>query len=282
MGEPDLYRNRDFIPDFDAIMAETAARSRSLAARNRMETDLPYGRGPRQTFDLVFPPGEPTDAPLHIFVHGGYWRAGDKAAHTLVAAPVLAAGGITALVGYDLMPGTRLPAIVAQVRAATRHIAALAPRIGADPARLTASGHSAGAHLVSLLAARTPGDDDPAPPPPGLRALLLVSGIYDLGGIPDSFLKDEAGMTHAEASAWSPLSARHLAAPSRIITRGAEETAPFQEQAEALAALIADGGGAVELRREAGRNHLTVLLDLADPATSLGRRLSDLVATDWD
>jgi arylformamidase len=277
MGEPDLYRNRDFIPDFDAIMAKTAARSRSVAARNRMERDLPYGRGPRQTFDLVFPPGEPSDAPLHIFVHGGYWRSGDKETHTLVAEPVLAAGGITALVTYDLMPGTRLPEIVAQVRAAARHIATLAPRIGVDPARVTASGHSAGAHLVSLLAARAPGDRDPAPPP-GLKGLLLVSGIYDLHDIPDSFLKDEAGMTHAEAADWSPLSARNFANPARIITRGAEETAPFQDQAEAFASLIAGAGGAVETRKEAGRNHLTVLLDLADPNTSLGARLSDLVA----
>lgn len=278
MAEPDLYRNRDFIPDFDAIMAETEVRSREVAARNRMERDIPYGPGPRQVFDLVFPPGNVSGAPLHIFIHGGYWRAGSKDVHTLVAEPVLAAGGICALVGYGLMPSTRLADIVAQVRAAARHIAALAPQIGADPARITASGHSAGAHLASLLAARAPGDTAP-PTLPDIKGLLLVSGIFDLSGIPGSFLRDEARMTPAEAADWSPLIAAQRTVPRRIITHGEQETRPFHEQAKAFATLTETTGGSVEYRQEAGRNHLDIVLDLADPDAPLGRILADLVCT---
>ena len=277
MTDTDLYRNRDFIPDFDALMAEIKARSRKLAAEARMRRDLPYGPGPRQRLDLVFPPGDPVDAPLHVFVHGGYWRSGSKDAHTLVAAPVLAAGGIAAIVGYELMPETRLGAIVGQVRAAIRHIAASAPEFGADPARLSVSGHSAGAQLAALLAARAPGDRE-APDLPELRALLLVSGIYDLSGIPGSFLRDEARMRVDEAADWSPATSRHAPGPKRVVTRGALETAPFQDQAEALAADLRAGGHAIELRREAGRNHLDIVLDLADPDAPLGGRLSALVA----
>jgi arylformamidase len=277
MPEPDLYRNRDFIPDFDEIMAETQARSHALAARSRMERDIAYGPAARQTLDLVFPPGTVSGAPLHMFVHGGYWRAGSKQAHTLVAAPVLAAGGIAALVNYALMPGTRLAEIVDQVRSAARHLVTLAPGIGADPDRFTASGHSAGAHLASLLAAKAPGDDSFAPLAE-LKGLLLVSGIYDLSGIPDSFLRHEAKMTPTEAEAWSPLSAQPLPGPLRIITRGQHETAPFQTQAITFDALTAGAGSRTELRQEAGRNHLTILLDLANPRTSLGTRLADLVA----
>lgn len=277
MTDTDLYRNRDFIPDFDALMAEIEARSRRLAGEARMRRDLPYGPGPRQRLDLVFPPGDPVDAPIHVFVHGGYWRSGSKDAHTLVAGPVLAAGGIAAIVGYELMPGTRLDAIVGQVRAAVRHVAAIAPELGADPTRLSVSGHSAGAHLAALLAARAPGDRE-APDLPEPRALLLVSGIYDLSDIPGSFLKDEARMRVDEAADWSPATARHAPGPLRIITRGGRETAPFQDQAEALAADLRAGGHAIELRREAERNHLDIVLDLADPEAPLGRRLSDLVA----
>ncbi|QDY71170.1 alpha/beta hydrolase [Qingshengfaniella alkalisoli] len=276
MAERDLYRNRDFIPDFDTIMAETEARSRALAASSRIERDLGYGPTPRQSFDLVFPPDPVPGAPLHMFIHGGYWRAGSKEAHTLVAAPVIAAGGIAALVGYDLMPDTRLAEIVAQVRAATRHLVRIAPAFGADPARFTVSGHSAGAHLASLLAAEAPGDrttPDLAP----LRAMLLVSGIYDLSGIPDSFLKDEAKMRADEAKDWSPLTARHRPGPSRIITRGQAETAPFQDQAIAFDTMLKTAGQDTELRLEAGANHLTVVFELSDPETPLGRRLARMV-----
>ncbi|MGZ9810123.1 alpha/beta hydrolase [Pseudoroseicyclus sp. H15] len=270
----DLYRNRDFIPDFDNIMAETEARSREVARQFRVERDVSYGPGARQAFDLIFPPGPVEGAPLHMFIHGGYWRAGSKEAHTLVAAPVVAAGGIAAIATYELMPQTRLAAIVEQVREAARHLAWMAPELGADPARFTVSGHSAGAHLASLLAAKAPGDAA-MPDLPPIKAMLLASGIYDLTGIPGSFLKDEAEMREDEAADWSPLAADHLAGPLRVITRGAEETAPFQEQAEALAGLL---GPEAELRQEAGHNHLSIVLDLGDPAAPLGARLAEMVA----
>lgn len=278
MAERDLYRNRDFIPDFDAIMAETEARSRRFAKTARVEWNVGYGDTPRQSFDLVFPPEPAPGAPLHMFIHGGYWRAGSKDAHTLVAAPVVAAGGIAALVSYDLMPETRLAEIVGQVRSAARHLVGMAPEIGADPARFTVSGHSAGAHLASLLASEAPGDVGPVALPE-LRGMLLVSGIYDLSGIPGSFLKDEAQMSDEEAHAWSPLRARHRRGPLRIITRGEAETAPFQDQAVALNALLDLDAQPTELRREESSNHLSIVFDLADPGAPLGRRLLELVAS---
>ena len=276
MTPPDLYRNRDFIPDFDAIMEETAARSHALAARAEMRRDVIYGPSPRQRMDIVFPPNPAAGAPLHMFVHGGYWRAGSKEAHTLVAAPVIAAGGIAAIVGYDLMPATRLAPIVAQVRHAARFLQNSASALGADPARFTVSGHSAGAHLASLLAAHAPGDD--APDLPDLQGILCVSGIYDLSGIPDSFLRNEAQMQHDEAAAWSPLSAHQLPVPKRIFSVGQEETAPFHDQAHAMHELVENAGMVSTLRQEARCNHLTIVLDLADQNRPLGQCLADLVA----
>jgi arylformamidase len=277
MGK-DLYRNRDFIPDFDEIMAETAARSRELAARATMKADLPYGPGRRERMDILFPSNPAKDAPLHMFIHGGYWRSGSKEDHHLVAAPVLEAGGIAAIVTYDLMPGTRLATIVAQARAAAHHLLSLAADLGADPARFTASGHSAGAHLVSYLAS-TGAEEATRPNLPDVKGMLLVSGIYDLAGIPGSFLKDETKMRPDEAAAWSPLTATQHAGPLRIITRGERETLPFHDQAQRLAERLTSDAQACETRNETGLNHLTVVLDLADARRPLGQRLADLVAS---
>lgn len=278
--EQDLYRNRDFIPDFDAIMAETAARSREIASRVRVEADVVYGTGPRARMDILFPPRPAMGAPLHLFVHGGYWRSGSKSDHHLVAAPVLAVGGIAAVATYDLMPKTRLGPIVEQVRSAALHLIALAPTLGADPARFTVSGHSAGAHLATYLSAYGPQDlVRPSPRPlPAVRAALLVSGIYDLSGIPASFLKDEAEMTMEEAESWSPLSATHIPGPARIITRGARETAPFHDQARAFSGLLGRDRMPCTLREEPDLNHLSIVLALADPQSCLGGLVSEMVA----
>lgn len=270
----DLYYNRGVIPDFDAIMADTARRSRAFVRGRDLRSGIAYGDSPRQSYDLILPDRLRPGAPLHMFVHGGYWRAGEKEVHHLVAAPVLAVGGVAAIVTYDLMPATRLASLVAQVRRAAVQVQAQAASLGADSRHFTVSGHSAGAHLASLLAAQAAGDTEP-PALPDPRGLLLVSGIYDLSGIPGSFLKAEAGMTEDEAALWSPCDAVHRPGPLRIVTRGSDETAPFHLQAEALAANVP---APVELREEPGRNHLTIVLDLADPARPLGRRLAGMVA----
>lgn len=276
MTNQDLYRIRDFVPGFEAIVAETARRSHELAQHVTIRRDIAYGDGPRAVLDLIFPDSPAPAAPLHMFIHGGYWRSGEKGDHACVAKPVLAAGGIAAIVGYDLMPGTRLGAIVGQVRQAALWLADNAASFGADPARLTASGHSAGGHLASLLAATAPGEGPVRLAP--LKGLMMVSGIYDLSGIPGSFLKNENRMTTDEARAWSPLSATHHPLPTRIFAVGEMETAPFHDQAEALQTKLAGKDMATELRIETGLNHMDVVLALSDPGHALGARLQALVS----
>ncbi|AXV17554.1 alpha/beta hydrolase (plasmid) [Neorhizobium sp. SOG26] len=276
MTPQDLYRIRDFVPDFDAISAEFTERSRALAAPNRVLRDLQYGEKPREVLDVILPERAATGAPLHVFVHGGYWRSSEKHTYHLVAEPVLAAGGVAAFVEYDLMPHARLDVLVDQVRRAVVWLQARCMDFGADPARLTVSGHSAGAHLASYLAAQGPEENHP-PTLPKVQGLLLLSGIYDLSGIPGSFLRDEARMTDAEAAAWSP-STSHQFPARRIIACGAEETAPFLEQARHLQNVLASAGETAELILAPHLNHMNVVLDLADPDGFLGRRLHDLVA----
>ena len=276
MSRPDPYRIRSFVPDFDAISAEIAARSKALAARSMLWAGSSYGEGPRERMDIILPPNLRPGAPIHMFVHGGYWRSGEKEAYTCVAAPVLAVGGIAAIVEYDLMPGTRLGTLVGQVRRAAAWLGAQAPGLGADPARMTVSGHSAGAHLASYLAATGPSDQPPTTPVAGL---LLLSGIYDLSGIPASFLKDEARMTPAEADAWSPLTARQHGRAKRIIALGADETPPFHVQAARLHRQYGAVGIDSRLMVQPYLNHMSVVLDLADPGQPLGQALADLVQT---
>lgn len=272
----DLYRNSDFIPNFSELIAETAARSHELSARLDVRTDVPYGPGLRERMDIIFPDRPAKGAPIHMFIHGGYWRSGNKQDHWLIAPPALATGAIVAIVGYDLMPGTRLGTLVNQVRAAARHLAAMAPELGADASRLTVSGHSAGAHLASYLAAHGPEETSP-PDLAAVRGILLLSGIYDLSEIPDSFLKHEAKMTHAEARAWSPLTSRQLAGPRRIVMISEHDTPPYHVQGEQFASLLKHADQDVEIRIEPGLNHLTIVLALNDPGSAIGQCLADLI-----
>lgn len=277
MTSQDLYRIRDFVPDFDAIAAEFVERSRQLSAKSKLIADIRYGVPGREVLDVILPDNLKVGAPLHVFVHGGYWRSGEKENYRLIATPVFAAGGIAAIVEYDLMPGQRLGVLVDQVRRSILWLQKHAAGFGADPHKITVSGHSAGAHLASFLAARAPGEAERASLP-ALQEMLLVSGIYDLSGIPDSFLREEAQMTSQEAAAWSPLTATQLPSPRRTIAFGAEETSPFQEQALALSMKLATNNSPAQLLSVPGLNHMSVVLDLADPFGHLGGRVVDMVS----
>ncbi len=277
MTRPDPFLIRAAVPDFARFADRYVAASDAVRARHAVLSDMAYGPGARERFDIVLPESPATGAPLHVFVHGGYWRAGRKEDYTFVAAPVVAAGGVAALVEYDLLPGIRMAELVAQLRKAVHWLTGHAKDWGADPSRLTVSGHSAGAHLASYLAATAPhGDPLPQTLPQSLpKSLLLVSGIYDLAPIRDSFLQPELALTEAEAAQWSPLNADHAPGPARTLVVGGVETSPFHTQAQALQRQLP---GPALLHIEPRLHHMDVVLALGDPDHPLGRHLGEMVA----
>jgi arylformamidase len=75
--ENDPFRIRGHVADFDKIVGELV--SRSAATRDRLEmTEAAYGDGPFETVDIFAVPGTSAPRPVHIFIHGGYWRMFSK------------------------------------------------------------------------------------------------------------------------------------------------------------------------------------------------------------
>lgn len=98
-------------------------------------------------------PGE--SRPILIMVHGGGWQSGDKANRAIVhpkAEATLASGAIFISVNYRLSPEIKHPAHVEDLAAAIAWVHDKAPRFGGDASRIALIGHSAGAHLVALVA----------------------------------------------------------------------------------------------------------------------------------
>lgn len=268
----DLFRIRDFVPAFDAISADYAVASAETRRRHRHVLDLSYGPGPRQKLDLFFPAEMSEPAPVHLFIHGGYWRANDRETFHFVAESVVAAGAIAAIVEYPLMPGARMSQLVADVRQAAMWVGTHIAQHGGDPARISASGHSAGAHLASYLAALAPHEHGL----PGTRisSLLLVSGIYDLRPIATSFLQAEIGLTAGEVGEWSPFEARQAPGTQITLAVGKAETEPFHLQAQDFAYAAERRGVSVERLTVPGHDHMTIVREMG----VVGSRLGGLVA----
>jgi arylformamidase len=265
----DPFRTRDYITDFDEIVRELSARSEATRAMLRM-IEISYGPDRTETFDLFSPEKMKGPTLIHMFIHGGYWRMFSKRDFSYVADTITAAGGIAAIVDYALMPSVRMAVPVDQIRRAKTWLIGKSAELGGDPKRLTASGHSAGAHLSALSFA----DSNSVS---GLRAALLLGGLYDLKPLQSSFLQPEIGITDDEVARFTPLTHRYDPTVTAKVLVGELETAPFRDQAGAFARHLAGQG--LSVRHKALRNvhHMSSVRDLGVVGTETGNDLAALI-----
>lgn len=119
--------------------------------------DIAYrGEHAKQKLDILRPEHRNGPLPAVLLVHGGGWREGRREEQRGIASRFVAAGYIAIPVGYRLTGEAPFPACIDDVIAAARWIRAHAKDYGIDPDRIGALGHSAGAHLVLMLALAEP------------------------------------------------------------------------------------------------------------------------------
>jgi arylformamidase len=237
---------------------------RSAAARaTHPPITVRYGARDTQTIDLFVPPGA-TRPPVLVFFHGGYWQELSKQESAFAAPSCLAHGIAYAAVDYTLAPKATLDEIVAECRAALDWLAQKGGTVGVDPGHLIVAGSSAGAHLAAMVAL-TAGD--------AVKAAVLVSGVYDLAPLIGTSIDEALRLDPASAARNSPQHLPLRGFPPSLVCWGEIETGAFKQQSRAFAQAVRAAGSDCADIEIAGRNHFDVILDLADPATDLGREV---------
>ena len=265
----DPFRTRDHVADFDELVEEYKAKSAEARASLSM-MGVAYGTGPNEKVDLFFPTGSSGTHPVHLFIHGGYWRMFSKDDFSFIANTVTAAGAIAAIMDYDLMPQVRLNTIVAQVRKAVQWLTANSATYGGDARRFSISGHSAGAHLATFTFSK--GADVPRP-----AAVLLLSGVYDLKPLQSSFLQSLIGIADDEVAEFSPLLLRHVPGPKVVVAYGERETDPFKNQGTDFTRHLAAQGLSVTKHTLPDTDHMTAVRDAGVPGSATGHLLADII-----
>ncbi len=252
--------------------AESARARAALPAR----LDLRYGPAPGEALDLFLPEGE-GPAPVHGFVHGGYWRSLGKADFSYVARGFQPAGALVAVIDYALIPTVDMDELVRQVRASVAWLYRNAAAFGGDPERITVSGHSAGGHLVAMLMS-TDWGRFAGLPADVVKAGCGISGLYDLEPIRLSYLNDTLGLTPEMARRNSPV---HLVpATARgplLLAVGGLEGDEYHRQTESFATAWRRRGLAAEVLDMDGHDHFSIVTELLDPGTPLSRAVLRLM-----
>jgi arylformamidase len=228
----------------------------SVAARASLngQIDLRYGEASGETLDFF--PAVRRDAPLFLFIHGGYWRALDKRDFSFIAPGFVAEGIAVALINYDLTPNVTVETIVAEVLRGVAWIQGRAATLGFDSGRMIVGGHSAGGQLTAMaLAADLP-----------IAAGIAISGVFDLVPLLKTNVNVQLTLDEARARALSPM---HHPRPDRapaLICVGGAETDGFIDQSRDYARAL--GREAVVYP---GLDHYTIMSELARSDSAVHR-----------
>lgn len=253
---------------------------RAASASHRVREELPpvehsYGPGARHRLDLFHPGGEHA-VPVLVLVHGGYWQEESKENACAPAAQIVAAGAAFIALEYTLAPEASLAEIVEECRRGLAWILDHAAELGVDPARVHLAGSSAGAHLALMMLLGSAAGTDAARAP--IRSATLLSGIYDLRPLVGTYVNDPLGLDETEAWRLSPQALIGPSSTSLLVTWAQHDTREFARQGHEFAtSWRAAGNRADEIADIPGRNHFDLPLDLADPATPLGRAVHALL-----
>jgi acetyl esterase/lipase len=126
--------------------------------------NISYGKDASQKMDVYLPKSlsakkaaqGKTKAPVIFMVHGGAWRTGDKSSQSVVENKVsrwVPRGFIFVSANYRMLPDAAPVEQSQDVIEALVFAQSKAKAWGGDPNKFILMGHSAGAHLVSLIAA---------------------------------------------------------------------------------------------------------------------------------
>ena len=276
-----MYNNGARVPAFAEYLRSWTTRSEQARASGSGVLDVPYGERERERLD-IFPAPSP-QAPVLVFIHGGYWRMLSKTEHSFVGAALAAAGACVVVPSYTLCPGTpeqpqTIPGIVLQMVQALAWTWRNIARYGGDPSRITVAGHSAGGHLTATLMACDWQACDASLPALLVRNGLSISGLHELESIRRTpYLQATLQLTAADALRASPA---WMPAPRTGVVlnavAGADESPEFLRQCQLIQS--AWGASTVPVCEALdGLNHFSVLDSLVQPGARLNTLARELL-----
>ena len=194
------YNNRQAVPNFADYLTDWAQRSANYREKTQVQYNLSYGESERELLDIF--PAATVKAPMHIFLHGGYWQALSKDSFSFIAEHINQQGECAIIVNYGLCPSVTVAEIISQIQKATRWILSNGTEFG-DSSRMQITGHSAGAHLLAKLVTTNWTEAGFSHPP--FQRLNALSGLYDLQPLVSTSINQALQLTSLTAKQASPL-----------------------------------------------------------------------------
>ena len=292
------YNPRVSVPEFPELSKLRSAQSRKVRESAKSWLDVPYGESRREKLDIYaadpstrapafaggsrsgFRPkgvlesatGLPVGlhrpgGPVFVYLHGGYWRGGNKEDNCNFAPTFTACGATVVLVEYDLCPQVTVSDIVGETRSAVAWIYRNIAHYGGDPGKIHLAGASAGSHLTAMALAHDWEKQDL--PRDIIKGAVVISGVYDLDMVMRISVQEEVRLTPEMARENNPFLHPPMASCPILVAVGGAEPKGWQQMSEDFFNYCKARGPSVKYLVVPGANHYTVPEQFLDASSSL-------------
>ncbi len=269
---PTEYDNSGRVADAAQLLDGYIEASANFRERDGLVADynLAYGQGERNQLDIYWP-NENRDAPIVMFIHGGYWKSMDRTAFSHMAEGLLEHGIAVAIPSYTLCPDIQINGIINEMRRACLVLYQTYKQ------KITVVGHSAGGHLAACMMATDWEGIHHDLPEDLVAAGMGISGIYDLLPILHTPVNDAVQMDVDQASAASPVDWVPEAIQKFEAWVGGDESNEYHRQSRELSERWSMLGTPTNYVSQEGENHFTIIHALTDSDSDIVRKVVELV-----
>jgi acetyl esterase/lipase len=239
----------------------TVANAPSVFGSFKSQRDIRYGNLERQRLDVYTPTDKSASRPIVVFVYGGGWVNGSKDDYRFIGDALTSRGFVSVLPDYRLHPQVNFPAFVDDIAQAVAWTQKHAADIGGDPSRLYLMGHSAGAHIATMIAlngeylARANSDRS------AIKGVIGISGPYDFLPIRDAYLHDVFG-PDSRLPQSQPVNFVDAQAPPMLLMHGETDQVVWPSNSHSLARRLRTHNVSVTERYYPEMDHTDVMAAL--------------------
>ena len=221
-------------------------------------SSVAYGSSSRQQLD-VYQPTVSRNGIVVVFFYGGGWSMGQRAEYRFVAQTLTRHGATVVVADYRLHPEVVFPEFMHDAAAAVAWTHRNIAQYGGDPAKIYLLGHSAGAHIATLLAL-----DTQYLQLQGVNTTILA-GVVGLSTPADFAATLEAKyrpvfVDQARLVLAQPIRYVRADAPPMLLQHGADDTLVLPRNSAVLAQAIQAAGGQARARIYPDKGHSGMLL----------------------